>query len=147
MPALSVSVELYGRVMALTNPLIGVEEVLTRLLDGVNSPPRGRTRLRRRGSSVPRTVFVDGIFAVLLGAGGSLPTASVRPALWERLKSQLDASMRAPVASDHRDPRWWNHARFARQWMVEEGFVRKGQHGVWTLTSSGRAEALRRGAR
>jgi len=46
----------------------------------------------------------------------------------------------APLASNPENPRWRNAAQWARNSMVNEGFLKNDSpHGVWEISDKGRA--------
>ncbi len=111
------------------------------------------TERARRGTSVPREIYKDIIIEILGDAGGRAPTREIKAAIKRRLRADglLNAVQLDSVPSDSRDPRWWNHARFARQELVDQGVLApSSQHGVWELESrprGGSATAPRRTGR
>ncbi len=90
----------------------------------------------RRGSSTPKSVYEEIIVDLLRRNGGAARTRAIRPAIEKELRlrgymSDVDDGL---VPSG--EQRWWNHARFARQALVDRGILRSDSpHGTWELAS------------
>lgn len=90
----------------------------------------------RRGSSTPRSVYEEIIVDLLRRNGGAAQTRAIRPAIEKelRLRGHMSAVDDGLVPSG--EPRWWNHARFARQDLVNSGILRSDSpHGEWELAN------------
>ncbi len=92
-----------------------------------------------RGESLSRFIYYKTILLLLAESGGSDRASSVKKRLLSHLRAQMREVDLAPLPKNSREPRWWNHARFGREWLVERGFIhRNAGHGVWRLTPGGR---------
>lgn len=117
---------------------------ISRHLDRVEEPLLASGRARR-GSALPREIFTEAILRILAEAGGQASTDTVRERMEASLGPYLTEVDRSPMPSTPQDPRWWNHARFARADLLKDGLVVDGSRkGIWALTAKGLAEANRR---
>lgn len=140
-----------GRVLPKTPDIEVVPPVSGSGMGAPQGEPPGRVvlseeRHRRRakhGTSIHRDEYIYELLLLLEERGGWMTTRDIRPELRRRLGERLKGSMLDSIPSDSRDPRWWNHARFARQRMVDEGLVSDGEHGIWRLTKEGSERAQR----
>lgn len=87
-----------------------------------------------RGESLGREQYARAILAVLSEHGGRASTEVVQQRLGVLLKERFSDIDLAPLPKNRREVRWWNHARFAREWLVERRhLLRDAPKGEWHL--------------
>ncbi len=174
MPTIELSAATHTRLMALVNPLMGVDEALTKLMDHAGIPTlesrasvpepdagrtkstesgdRGRSRASshgarpsttrpgraRRGTSLDRERYFRAILLALHKRGGSGASRDIQDAVFEMLEEEMTEVDLATLPKNKNEQRWRNHVRFAREYLVKNGFLRDDSDwGCWDLTVKG----------
>jgi len=91
----------------------------------------GKTRIDTRGQD---TYFIP-ILEALRFLGGQGTTDQIQPMIWDRTH-RLFAEYDLRPLDDRGQPRWWNHARWARKKLIEGGYLQAGMpRGQWALAT------------
>lgn len=113
-----------------------------------STPPRQRGHSRQfaerapRGDSLDRYIYYKTILLLLRESSGEERVESIKVRLFDRIRGQLTSVDLEGLPKNEHEPRWWNHARFGREWLVERDFLeRRSGHGIWRLTKPGRVMA------
>ncbi len=92
-----------------------------------------------KGLRTPESAFVIPILKALDILGGRGQLQQVLEQVGETMKAQFRDVDHQALKSDPSRPRWNNTAQWARNSMVDEGFLRRNSpRGVWELTENGR---------
>lgn len=93
----------------------------------------------RKGMRTPESQYRVPILRVLSEMGGSAKASDVLERVGEIMKPQLKKVDFEPLASGPDNPRWRNAAQWARNSMVNQGFLKRDSpRGVWEITETGR---------
>lgn len=93
----------------------------------------------RKGMRTPESQYRVPILRVLSEMGGSAKASDVLERVGEIMKPQLKKVDFEPLASGPDNPRWRNAAQWARNSMVNQGFLKRDSpRGVWEITEVGR---------
>lgn len=98
----------------------------------------GRSRLPR-GQRTPEEAYRLPLLRALVAMGGEGRMQMVLDRVYQEMKSHLKPADLKPLPSDAKTPRWRNSAQWARQSMVDEGFLRNDSpRGIWAISEKGR---------
>jgi len=104
----------------------------------VSASRRALSRLPR-GLRTPQEAYYRPILQALINLGGSVKMNEVLALVEQMMKDTLKDVDYEPLASNPEMPRWRNAAQWARQALVEEGFLKADSpRGVWEISESGR---------
>lgn len=93
----------------------------------------------RKGMRTPESQYRVPILRVLSEMGGSAKASDVLERVGQIMKPHLKKVDFEPLASGPDNPRWRNAAQWARNSMVNQGFLKRdSQRGVWEITEVGR---------
>ncbi|MGJ8635707.1 MAG: winged helix-turn-helix domain-containing protein [Phycisphaerales bacterium] len=93
----------------------------------------------RKGLRTPEIQYQVPILQALSDQGGSAKASEVLERVGEIMKARLKEVDYEPLASGSDNPRWRNAAQWARNSMVNEGYLKRDSpRGVWELTETGR---------
>ncbi len=93
----------------------------------------------RKGMRTPESQYRVPILRVLSEMGGSAKASDILERVGEIMKPQLKKVDFEPLASGPDNPRWRNAAQWARNSMVNQGFLKRDSpRGVWEITEAGR---------
>lgn len=93
----------------------------------------------RRGLRTREPVYFKPILMVLVQMGGTGKMSDILDRVQKAMKGTLKDVDYEPLASDPDMPRWRNTAQWARNSMVQEGFLKgNSPRGTWEITEAGR---------
>lgn len=99
---------------------------------------RASTKLRR-GLRTPEDSYRRPILEAVIELGGRGEVNRVLDIVGQKLGERLNEYDLAPVPSNPDEPRWRNAAKWARNTLVNEGFLAKDSpKGTWEITEKGR---------
>jgi len=99
------------------------------------APPAERAA---RGSSLPQERYRRAILVELELAGGEGKSRDIQQCVYKRLAPEMTDIDLAPLPKNKREPRWQNHSRFAREYLVKNGYLKRDSPwGTWELTTKG----------
>lgn len=94
----------------------------------------------RKGLRTPEESYWIPILESLIEMGGTAPMGDVLDRVYEKMGPSLNDYDLEPLASDPKNPRWRNAAQWARNSMVNEGYLRNDSpRGQWAVTEAGMA--------
>jgi hypothetical protein len=152
MPEIELDDELYRRLFRFSR---GFEDtatdVIRRILDQIAGTDQEGAhvslsstdrRYIRRGERTPQQAFQVPILLALDGLGGSGSTQHVVDVVGRNMEGTLTSADLLAVPTG--ETRWRNTVRWARQHLVNDGFLDpSAPHGTWRLSDDGRREVAR----
>ncbi len=101
---------------------------------------RGNRPVRRasRGCCVPQDRYCRAILVELGLSGGAGTSRDIQERSFKRLRHEMTDFDLAPLPKNKKELRWRNHARFARNRLVQRGYLKRdSEWGTWELTTLG----------
>jgi hypothetical protein len=106
--------------------------------------PRASISRLPRGCRTSEKQFFAPILESLDEMGGSGAARDVLGRVYNKVEPILKEADHQPVPSDSNTPRWRKSAQFARNELVQKGFLNhESPHGTWEITDIGRQELQR----
>lgn len=112
-----------------------LRELLDLILIG--DKPEKKKR-RRRGEITHQDAYILPILESLIECGGEGRTSDILDVVDQKMKGILkDADYE--LLPSRKDIRWKNHAKWARNDMINQGLLKSGSpHGIWEISEKGR---------
>jgi restriction system protein len=126
------------KIAALRDEWQGLTALVESQEDEASRTSRRNLGRLRRGMRTPETAYYKPILQAVAEMGGSGRIGDVLARVLEIMKPVLRDVDFEPLTSDPENPRWRNSAQWARNTLVNKGFLKNNSpRGVWEISDAG----------
>lgn len=118
-------------------PLKAVNTRASKYQETENKVKAGKYQRAKRGTITPQKEYYLPILEALVELGGKGRVSEVLGIVFNKMKNELTSDDLKEVPSG-KDIRWENAAKWARWWLVNNGYLsNKSPYGIWEITTAG----------